>query len=131
MGDYTGAGLGDPGLSVVVDAYMKGIRNYDVDRAYEIALQTATGPNSVRYFPDEMNSHGYVYSHKSINISLTLENTYGDWCISRFAEGLGKTPDAAFYRKRAGENYKKLFDPEVGWMRQKDEAGKLEDPLDG
>lgn len=123
MGDYTGAGLGDPGLSVVVDAYMKGIRNYDVDRAYEIALQTATGPNSVRYFPDEMNSHGYVYSHNSINISLSLENTYGDWCLSRFAEGLGKTDDAAFYSLRAGENYKKLFDPEVGWMRQKDEDG--------
>jgi predicted alpha-1,2-mannosidase len=124
MGDYTGAGLGDPGLSVVVDAYMKGIRNYDVNRAYEIALQEAMGPNSTRYFPDQMNSHGYVYGHNSINISLTLENTYGDWCISRFAEALGKTKDADFYRKRAGENYKKLFDPSVGWMRQKDANGK-------
>jgi predicted alpha-1,2-mannosidase len=127
MGDYTGAGLGDPGLSVVVDAYMKGIRNYDVERAYEIALQTATGPNSVRYFPDDMNSHGYVYSHGSINISLTLENTYGDWCISRFAEALGKEKDAGFYRKRAGDNYKKLFDPAVGWMRQKDANGEWKD----
>ncbi len=123
MGDYTGAGLGDPGLSVVVDAYMKGIRNFDVDRAYEIALQEATGPDSTRYFPDEMNSHGYVFSHNSINISLTLENTYGDWCISRFAEALERTKDAEFYRRRAVENYKKLFDPAAGWMRQKDAAG--------
>jgi len=128
MGDYTGAGLGGPGLSVVVDAYMKGIRNYDVERAYAIAIQEATGPNSTRYFPDEMNSHGYVYSHKKINIALTLENTYGDWCISRFAEALGKSADAEMYRTRAGENYKKLFDKSAGWMRQKDAAGKWMTP---
>jgi predicted alpha-1,2-mannosidase len=127
-GDYTGAGLGDPGLSVTVDAYMKGIRNYDVDRAYEIALQTDTGPNSTRYFPDEMKSHGYVYSHPKIDISLTLENTYGDWCISRFAEALGKSEDAKYFRKRAGENYKKLYDPEVGWMRSKDAEGNWKYP---
>ena len=71
-----------------------------------------------------MNSHGYVYSHTKMNISLTLENTYGDWCISRFAEALGKTKDAKFYKKRAGENYKKLFDSKAGWMRQKDADGK-------
>ncbi|MHC4855531.1 MAG: GH92 family glycosyl hydrolase [Planctomycetota bacterium] len=123
-GDYTGAGLGDPGLSVVVDAYMKGIRDYDIERAYEIAIQEATGPKSTRYLPDEMNSHGYVYSNKKMAISLTLENTYGDWCISRFAEALGKTDDAAFYRKRAGQNYQKLFDPKAGWMRQKDADGR-------
>ena len=128
MGDYTGAGLGDPGMSVVVDAYMKGIRNYDVDRAYEIALQTATGPNTLRYFPKEMDSHGYVFGHQSISITLTLENTYGDWCLSRFSEALGKTKEAEYYGKRAGENYKKLFDKEVGWMRQKDEHGNWKTP---
>ena len=122
-GDYTGAGLGDPGLSVVADAYMKGIRNYDVERAYEIAVQEATGPDSTRKYPDDMNSVGYVYGHPSINITLTLENTYGDWCISRMAGALGHTNDAAFYGDRAAENYKKLFDPAVGWMRQKDAAG--------
>jgi predicted alpha-1,2-mannosidase len=55
MGDYTGAGLGDPGLSVTVDAYMKGIQNFDLDRAYAIALQTASGPDSVRKEYEKMN----------------------------------------------------------------------------
>jgi predicted alpha-1,2-mannosidase len=127
MGDYTGAGLGDPGLSVTVDAYMKGIRNFDVDRAYEIALQEAAGPNSTRREYEQMNTHGYVYSG-SISATLTLENTYGDWCISRFAEAMGKSKDAEFYRKRAAENYKHVYDPEAGWVRPKDANGNWRAP---
>jgi len=127
MGDYTGAGLGDPGLSVTVDAYMKGIQNFDIDRAYAIALQTARGPDSVRKEYEKMNECGYVYDH-TIGVTLTLENTYGDWCISRFAEALGKEGDATFYRKRAAENYKHHYDAEVGWMRPKDAKGNWSKP---
>ncbi|MHC5157175.1 MAG: GH92 family glycosyl hydrolase [Planctomycetota bacterium] len=121
-GDYTDCMIGDPGVSVVVDAYMKGIRNYDINKAYDIARRTATGPKSTRNNMAEMNSYGYVPGNVRNSISITLENVYADWCISRFADSLGKTKDAAFYRKRSF-NYKSLFDPSVGWMRRKDADG--------
>jgi len=90
-------------------------------------MQTARGPNSVRKEYEKMNECGYVYDH-TIGVTLTLENTYGDWCISRFAEALGKQSDADFYRKRAAENYKHHYDPKAGWMRPKDAQGNWSKP---
>ena len=121
-GDYTGCMIGDPGVSVVVDAYMKGIRNYDVEKAYAISKRTATGPKSTRNNMELMNQYGYVPGTVRNSVSITLENAYADWCISRFAESLGKTKDAEEFRQRS-LNYKNLFDPAVGWMRQKDKDG--------
>jgi len=121
-GDYTGCMIGDPGVSVVVDAYMKGIRNYEVEKAYAIARRTATGPNSTRNNMEEMNRYGYVPGTVRNSVSITLENAYADWCISRFAEALGKMDDAKMFRERS-LNYKHHFDPSVGWMRQKDKEG--------
>jgi len=122
-GDYTRCMIGDPGVSVVVDAYMKGIRNYDVEQAYAIAKRTATGPQSTRDNMAEMNQYGYVPSSVRNSVSITLENAYADWCISRFAQALGKTQDAKQFRERS-LNYKHLFDSSVGWMRQKDAIGQ-------
>lgn len=123
MGQYTGAGFCDAGMVTVVDAYMKGIRGYDVGKAFEIAKRTATGPDTTRRFFEEINSHGYVYGDKSISVSRTLEGAYADWCLSRFAEAMGQKTDAAFYRQRAAENYKKVYDPVAGWMRWKGADG--------
>jgi predicted alpha-1,2-mannosidase len=121
--DYTGCMIGDPGVSVVVDAYMKGIRNYDVEKAYEISRRTATGPGSTRNNMAEMNTYGYVPGSVRLGTSVTLENAYADWCIGRFAGALEKKDDADIFKKRS-LNYKNIFDPSVGWMRRKDEQGQ-------
>jgi len=118
LGTETGCMIGDPGISVTVDAYRKGIRSFDVQKAYEICLKTAFDPASKRKGAVEMNTLGYVPD----SISATLENVYADYCISLFAQALGDTENAVIFRERAFR-YKNIFDPSVGWMRRKDADG--------
>ncbi|MBE6653526.1 MAG: glycoside hydrolase family 92 protein [Ruminococcaceae bacterium] len=118
LGHETGCMLGDPGIVVTVDAYNKGIRNFDVRKAYEICLKTVFDPASKRTCGEDYNRYGYVPD----NISATLENVYADFCIGLFAEALGDEKNAAVFRERA-QNYRNIFSPEVGWMRRRDEEG--------
>jgi len=118
LGHETGCMIGDPGIIVTVDAYKKGIRNFNVQKAYEICLKTVFDPNSKRTKGAVYNEYGYVPD----NISATLENVFADHCISIFADALGDSKNAELFRMRA-QNYKKIFSPEVGWMRRKKEDG--------
>ncbi len=108
---YSGCMLGNPAVSVVLDAYQKGIRGYDVERAYELCV------NSVEKFGNE--PHGYTPN----SLSHTVEYAYTDWCVGRLAEMLGKSEDSEKYYRRSLA-YKNIWDPEVRWMRAKDEDGK-------
>lgn len=118
LGHETGCMLGDPGIVVTTDAYLKGIRNFDVEKAYGICLKTAFDPASKRNGAAYMNSLGYVPGR----ISDTLENVFADHCISLFADALGDTANATVFAER-GQNYRKIFDPETGWMRRKEADG--------
>ncbi len=118
LGHDTGCMLGDPGVIVTVDAYRKGIRHFDTDKAYEICLKTALDPASGRTGGNAYNRYGYVPG----DISATLENVFADHCIALFAEEMGDADNADVFRKRA-QNYRNLFSPAVGWMRRKDENG--------
>lgn len=106
MNAYTGCMLGNPALSVLADAYAKGIRNYDVEEAYQYACNTSKrfGNDSLGYTPSD-----YCISH-------TLEYAYTDWCIARLAEQLGKSEDAARYLHKS-EAWRNIFDPQKGWFR--------------
>ncbi len=118
LGCYTGCMVGDPAIVIIVDAYMKGIRNYDVEKAYALCRQTALGPATIRKGWEAYNELGYVPG----NISITLENCYADWCMATFAKALGKDDDAELFGKRT-KNYRHIYDPEVGLMRRKDADG--------
>lgn len=107
---YSGCMVGNPAISVLCDAYQKGIRDYDVEKAYRYALNTS------RRFGN--NDDGYTPG----NISCTLEYDYTDWCMARLAEWLGKEGDRAEFDKRA-LSYATIFDPESGWFRPRDEKG--------
>ena len=107
---YSGCMVGNPAISVLCDAYQKGIRNYDVEKAYCYALNTS------RRFGN--NANGYTPG----NISCTLEYDYTDWCMARLAEWLGKEDDRAYFDKRA-LSYVTIFDPESGWFRPRNEKG--------
>ena len=120
LGHETGCMLGDPGIIVTVDAYRKGIRGFDVKKAYEICLKTVFDPASRRTRGADYNRYGYVPG----DISATLENVFADHCIALFAEELGDAENAALFHKRA-QNYRNIFSPEVGWMRRRDEAGRF------
>lgn len=121
MNSYSGCMDGDPATSVILDAYSKGIRGFDVERAYAACRQTAagTGDSTNRLDNDFYMQHGYVPGQ----VSWTLDNAYFDWCVGRMAATLGKTEDAQLFSARAA-NYKKIYDPHVGSMRAKNSTGE-------
>lgn len=118
LGNETGCMLGDPGVVITADAYLKGIREFDVDKAYRICLRSALDPASKRKGAAAMNELGYVPGR----ISDTLENVFADHCTSLFAEAIGDKENAALFSKRA-QNYRNIFDSEQGWMRTKNSDG--------
>ncbi|HTB32349.1 MAG TPA: GH92 family glycosyl hydrolase, partial [Bacteroidia bacterium] len=108
--------IGYHSVPVIVDAYMKGIRGFDVEEALKAMKHSADarwrGLHSFRSF-------GYIPSDKeSQSVSKTLEYSYDDWCIAEFAKAIGKKEDYEEYKLLA-ENYKNLFDPTTGFMRAK------------
>ena len=123
---YTGCMDGDPATSVILDAYSKGIRGFDVEKAYAVCRQTAAGKNGTTNRPENAfyMEHGYVPNGDlSPGVSWTLDNAYFDWCVGRLASALGKTEDARFFSDRAS-NYKKIYDPSVGFMCANNSAGE-------
>ncbi|WP_044263620.1 GH92 family glycosyl hydrolase [Bacteroides timonensis] len=111
---FSGCMLGNPAISILCDAYAKGIRGYDIEKAYRYALNTS------RMFQN--NDQGY--SPGKTGISLTLEYAYTDWCMARLAEALGKTEDRDYFDKRS-RSYATVFDSEFGWFRPRDEEGNF------
>jgi len=106
---FSGCMLGNPAVSIIVDAYEKGIRNYDIEQAFQICK------NTVEKFTNQENGYS---DNESIVISETLEYCYSDWCFSRFAKSLGKVNLAKKYEEKS-KSYKSLWNEEVNWFRGK------------
>ena len=104
--------LGNPAISVLCDAYSKGIRDYDVEKAYEYAVNTS------RLFGNGPDG----YTPGNTGISHTLEYAYTDWCMARLAGWLGKDADRERFDRQA-QTYASLFDPAYGWFRPRDGKG--------
>lgn len=109
---YSGCMIGNPAISVLVDAYKKGIRNYDVEKAWRLADQTS------KRFGNAL--HGYVPN----SVSETLEYAYTEWCMAEFAKALGKTEEERKYRELA-LSYKNIYDADHNSFCPKDEKGKF------
>lgn len=106
--------IGYHSVSVIVDAYMKGINQFDTRLALEAMKKSATWKHLG--LPALMD-HGFLEmddEHESI--SKTLEYAYDDWCIARFAKNLGNNTDHDYYIKRA-QSYKNILDLQTGFMR--------------
>ena len=112
---YSGCMIGNPAVSVIADAHAKGIRNFDVAKAYQLSV------NSVEKFGN--GEKGYVTD--GFGISHTLEYAYFDWCVAQLAKSLGKTADAEKYLKKS-QAYHNIFDVEKGWFRPRGKDGKFE-----
>lgn len=116
LGIDAGCMVGDPGLIVVADAYVKGIRNYDSETAYEIAKASSLCSKelfgkpfrTIRPVCDQYVKDAYVPD----KLSDTLEYLLADYTMAKFAQAMGKTADAECFMNRAkryGENYNKLL----------------------
>jgi predicted alpha-1,2-mannosidase len=143
--NYTGCMIGSHAISLIVDAYMKGMRNFDVEKAYE-ACKFSTIWDTVHVSPtiprwtlkndlmsigkEYKNTIGYIPADKvNQSVSKGLEYAYNDWMVARFAESLGKTADALRYDS-LGQAYKRYYDPSTGFMRGKLADGSLRTPFD-
>lgn len=114
----SGCMIGDPAVSVFTDAYLKGIRGYDVQKAYELCRQTVDLDRDNGNHRPEYRKLGFVPG----SLSVTLEDAYFDYCAGRFAQALGQTNDAQRLLARS-LNYRNIYDPSVGNMRAKNADG--------
>ncbi len=110
VNSYSDCMIGNPAVSVITDAYEKGIRNYDINKAFTFCL------NTVKKFDN--NNRGFSPG----SLSKTLEYAYSDWCMSRFAESLGRDSLAGVYYNRS-KSYRSVWSPEVQWFRSRNEDG--------
>lgn len=112
---------GDPSIPVIVDSWMKGLREFDVDLAYEAMYKSATLPgakNLMRPDNDDYMALGYVPLREKYDnsVSHALEYYIADFALSRFATALGKKKDADYFHKRS-LGYKHYYDKSFGTFR--------------
>jgi predicted alpha-1,2-mannosidase len=126
MNAYSACMIGNPTISVLSDAYAKGIRDYDIHEAYKIARNTSErSGNEEKGFTvrsDAVDSGSAGYAIGEFSISNTLELSYTEWCMSELAKALNKAEDHEKYLKLS-QSYRNVFDSEKGWFRAKNEDG--------
>lgn len=142
--NYTGTMTGYHAVSVIAEAYLKGARGFDAQKAFEACVHSSgyypieaefidgnisTGalmPLSKKY-KDEL---GYIpadLEHESV--ANALEYAYTDWCIAQFAKALGKDKEAEEFTRKS-KLYSNYFDPSTGFMRGKLQDGSWRTPFD-
>ncbi|WP_341907189.1 GH92 family glycosyl hydrolase [Fluviicola taffensis] len=132
---YADIMIGNNSASIVSDAYIKGLRGYDIEKLYEALLHGANneGPMSAvgRFGVAHYNKLGYVPYDVNINenAARTLEYAYDDFAIYQLAKALKRPQEEIdLYAKRC-QNYRNLFDPATGMMRGKNANGQFQSPF--
>ena len=133
--EYVPVMVAEHEIPLIVGAYQMGIRDYDVNKAYEAVKKMQTTParkvgggfagnrDLVAYL-----KHGYVPYDKG-RFSNSLEYSYDDWTVSQFAKSLGRKSDYQKFLKR-GYNWKNVIDPDTGYARMKDSKGNWKEEFD-
>ena len=128
--------VGNNSASIVADAYLKGLRGYDIETLWEAVKHGAnavhpTVSSTGRRGFDYYNKLGYIPYDVKINenVARTLEYAYDDWCIYRLGLALGKSKKELEPFKRRAYNYRNVFDPETKLMRGRNKDGKFQTPF--
>ena len=112
--NYTGCMIGYHAIPVIVDATIKGINDFEVEKAYAAMKKSAEQDHLGL---EHYKQLGFIPADKEAeSVSKTLEYAYDDWCIAQMAKILNKPDDYRRYIRRA-QSYKNLFDPSSGFMR--------------
>ena len=138
---YTAAMIGDHTSAAFADSYMKGVRNFDIEKAYEGIRKNAF--ESPKNFEDYKNGmgrralksylkYGYIPQEDSVmeafhtreQVSRTLEYSYDDFCVAQIAQQLGKKKDYKKLIKRS-ENWRNVLNPLTGYVQAKNKKGKF------
>ena len=126
-GSETDMMIGYHAVPVIVDAFMKGIGNFDAEKALEACIATSNideyrGIGSYKkngYIPYNVTDK---YNSENWSLSRTLEYAFDDFCIAEMAQKMGKTDIANEYYKRS-QNYRNVFNPATGFMQPIDDKG--------
>ena len=112
--------IGYHSIPVIADAWMKGIRGYDINKAYEAMKNSAMKDHQGL---DEYKTLGFISLAKgSESVSRTAEYSFDDWCIAAMAKELGHQEDYDVFNRRS-QQYRNLFDRSIGFIRGKSPDG--------
>ncbi|MDE1176766.1 MAG: GH92 family glycosyl hydrolase [Edaphobacter sp.] len=142
---YTSEMIGDHTGVAMTDAYMKGLRNFDLASAWKLVRQNAFDTPPYEQYKDGLGrralqsymKYGYIPLEDPVNeafhqkeqVSRTLEYAFDDTIIARFADALGHKEDAAVLAKR-GSNWKNVIDPETKLARGRHQDGSWITPFE-
>ena len=136
--------IGHHAAAFILDAYMKGYRDFDVEQAYQAIRKNETEATMLPWSRGPLTSLDRVYFEKGFfpalaagqtetvpqvtgerrqAVSVTLETSYDDWCTAQLAKALGKQDDYAYFMKLA-HNYRNVFNPKIDFMAPKSEDGQ-------
>ena len=126
-GSETDMMIGYHAVPVIVDAYLKGIGDFDAEKALKACVATANLDNyrgiglykKLGYIPYNIKDE---YNADNWSLSKTLEYAFHDYCIAEMASKMGKTELAEEFYKRS-QNYKNVFNPATGFMQPVDDKG--------
>lgn len=118
------------GISVVAEAYAKGFRGFDAERAFNAIKRTQTVSHPLKSNWENYMKYGYFPTDltEAESVSSTLESVYDDYAAADMAKRMGKSEDAAYFSRRA-DFYKNLFDPSTKFMRPKKSDGTWKTPF--
>ena len=135
--------IGHHAAELILDTYVKGYHDFDLGRAYEAVRKNATQATLLPWSRGPLTSLDRVYFEKGffpalakgetetvpeVNgerrqaVSVTVENSYDDWCVAQLARILGKHDDELYFTKLA-HNYENVFNPKIGFMAPKSRDG--------
>ena len=143
--NYTAAMIGDHVTSIITDAYAKGLRDFDADKAYVYMRKNAMEVPEYKDYVDGKGrrallpylDYGFMpleepiteAFHREEQVSRTLEYAYDDFTLGVFARLTGRTDDANMFMERA-MYYKNIIDPETGIARGRYRDGSWYTPFD-
>jgi len=140
--------IGNNSFSVVADAYLSGLRGYDINKIYKAAKYSATHVhetkssvgrlgfeyfNQIGYIPadaDTGSSMARASSGFESSVARSLEYAYDDWCLLQLGKALKQPVEELDILKKRAQNYRNLFDPATNLMRPRLKDGKFETPFD-
>jgi predicted alpha-1,2-mannosidase len=142
--------IGHHAAPFILDTYEKGYRDFNVKEAYAAMRKNALEATMLPWSRGPLTSLDRIYFDKGFfpalaygeneavpevtverrqAVSVTLENSYDAWCVARLAEALGKKEDETYFSGLAN-NYKNVFNAEIGFMAPKSSDGKWVEPFD-